>query len=60
MRAPWWCLDCDQKVELDRHGRCATCCSEAVVMMERSGKQAKPGAAPLASRTEPPKFAQAV
>ena len=35
MRALWLCIDCDQGVELDRHGRCDTCCSEAVVMLER-------------------------
>jgi hypothetical protein len=26
----WWCMDCRSAVELDRHGRCASCQSEAV------------------------------
>src|ERR1700676_540311 len=26
----WWCMDCRSAVELDRHGRCASCDSEAV------------------------------
>jgi len=26
----WWCMDCRTGVELDVHGRCATCESEAV------------------------------
>jgi hypothetical protein len=26
----WWCMDCRTVVELDVHGRCAICESEAV------------------------------
>jgi len=26
----WWCMDCRSAVELDTHGRCASCESEAV------------------------------
>ena len=25
-----WCLDCNQPIELDRHGRCSCCGSDAV------------------------------
>jgi hypothetical protein len=28
----WFCMDCRNKVEIDRHGRCGTCDSEAVVL----------------------------
>ena len=33
---PWWCLDCRTRVELNRHGRCQCCGSEAVDSMERT------------------------
>jgi hypothetical protein len=33
----WWCLDCRSRVELNRHGRCQICGSEAVDSMERTG-----------------------
>lgn len=26
----YWCMDCNGLVELDRHGRCSDCGSEAV------------------------------
>jgi len=26
----WWCMDCRSTVNLDRHGRCGSCESEAV------------------------------
>ena len=26
----WWCMDCLAPVELDTHGRCESCASEAV------------------------------
>jgi hypothetical protein len=26
----WWCMDCRSAVDLNRHGRCASCESEAV------------------------------
>ena len=26
----WWCMDCRLEVELDSHGRCGSCESEAV------------------------------
>jgi hypothetical protein len=28
----WLCMDCRSKVEIDRHGRCGTCDSEAVIL----------------------------
>ena len=27
---PWYCLDCNSVVELDKHGRCEVCQSSAV------------------------------
>lgn len=30
----WWCMDCRDAVEMDRHGRCGNCESEAVVLAE--------------------------
>jgi ABC-type ATPase with predicted acetyltransferase domain len=33
----WWCVDCRASVELNMHGRCASCDSEAVDSMERAG-----------------------
>ena len=32
---PWFCVDCNVPRELDRHGRCDVCGSEAVVLNER-------------------------
>jgi Zn finger protein HypA/HybF involved in hydrogenase expression len=26
----WWCMDCQSPVELDTHGRCGSCESEAI------------------------------
>jgi hypothetical protein len=26
----WWCMDCRSAVDLDKHGRCGSCESEAV------------------------------
>ncbi len=36
----WWCIDCRAPVELNRHGRCDCCGSEAVDTMERNYTQA--------------------
>jgi ABC-type ATPase with predicted acetyltransferase domain len=33
----WWCMDCRAAVELNRHGRCWCCESEAVDLMEETG-----------------------
>jgi Zn finger protein HypA/HybF involved in hydrogenase expression len=34
----WWCMDCLAEVELDTHGRCGSCESEAVDSVdERAG-----------------------
>lgn len=30
----WWCMDCRMTVEMDRHGRCGICESEAVILAE--------------------------
>jgi Zn finger protein HypA/HybF involved in hydrogenase expression len=30
----WWCMDCRGEVEMDRHGRCGVCESEAVILAE--------------------------
>jgi hypothetical protein len=33
----WWCMDCRTEVELDKHGRCGCCESEAVDSIEPRG-----------------------
>ena len=33
----WYCMDCKSEVELDRHGRCGSCESEAIDSMEPRG-----------------------
>jgi len=33
----WWCANCRAPIELDIHGRCNTCGSDAVDRMERGG-----------------------
>jgi hypothetical protein len=33
----WYCMDCRSEVELDTHGRCGCCESEAVDSMEPRG-----------------------
>jgi hypothetical protein len=35
MRERWWCMDCRMMIELDSHGRCSTCSSNAVDSVER-------------------------
>lgn len=34
----WWCADCRVPTDLDRHGRCGICSSDAVDMMSRPNK----------------------
>jgi len=31
----WWCMDCRSAVDLNRHGRCGACESEAVDSFNR-------------------------
>jgi hypothetical protein len=31
----WWCMDCRSPVELDKHGRCGSCESEAIDPLTR-------------------------
>jgi len=41
----WWCVDCRVPTDLDRHGRCGSCGSDAVDMMIRPnpmGKELRP------------------
>ena len=33
----WYCMDCRAEVELDKHGRCGCCESEALDSMEPRG-----------------------
>lgn len=37
----WWCADCRVPTDLDRHGRCGTCGSDAVDVMMRPNKLRK-------------------
>jgi len=32
----WWCMDCRDAVQLNRHGRCGTCESEAVIAVDQT------------------------
>jgi len=34
----WICMDCRNEVELDRHGRCGYCDSEAVDLVEATSE----------------------
>jgi hypothetical protein len=36
MRKSWWCVDCRTPIELDKHGRCGVCGSNAVDSMLRA------------------------
>jgi hypothetical protein len=38
----WWCMDCRSVVDLDRHGRCEGCESEAVDTFNPHSIQAAP------------------
>lgn len=40
----WWCMDCRSAIELDKHGRCESCESEAVDSLNPRGGQG--GSAP--------------
>jgi Zn finger protein HypA/HybF involved in hydrogenase expression len=33
----WWCVECQAKVGLGKHGRCESCGSEAVDLMSDNG-----------------------
>ena len=32
----WICMDCRKSVELDKHGRCGHCTSEAVILAKET------------------------
>jgi rRNA maturation endonuclease Nob1 len=34
----WWCVECQAKVALGKHGRCETCGSEAVDLLEETSE----------------------
>jgi len=36
----WWCASCFTQMELDVHGRCSTCGSDAVDRIARSARSA--------------------
>jgi hypothetical protein len=42
MRKQWWCANCLIQIELDIHGRCKICGSNAVDRMQRNPEQMKP------------------
>jgi hypothetical protein len=35
MEKQWWCVSCLAEIELDTHGRCGACGSDAVDRIER-------------------------
>jgi hypothetical protein len=35
MKKQWWCVSCLAEIELDNHGRCSACGSDAVDRIER-------------------------
>lgn len=48
----FWCIDCRAPVDLNRHGRCECCDSEAVDTMERNYMQASAAPIVLATSSE--------
>jgi len=42
MKRWWWCMECQAEVELDKHGRCDTCVSEAVTSVWTKGDVSRP------------------
>lgn len=52
----WWCIDCDKRVQLDRHGRCGICCSDAVVSMEQAASDTNPTTAPVPHLSDIPEY----
>jgi hypothetical protein len=34
----WWCVECQEKVRLGKHGRCEICESEAVDLLPTDGE----------------------
>jgi hypothetical protein len=50
----WWCMDCRAAVELNRHGRCGCCESEAVDLMEEKGVLASTVSMPQAEAMSAP------
>jgi hypothetical protein len=45
----WWCMDCRLAVNLDRHGRCGSCESEAVHTLNPENGQAISASVSIAS-----------
>jgi len=41
----WWCVECQTKVALGRHGQCEICESEAVDLLPPDGELDHPDAA---------------
>ncbi len=42
IKETWWCGNCCTSIELDIHGRCGNCGSDAVDPMERRGFRMNP------------------
>ncbi len=40
MQSRWCCIDCVSEIDLDTHGRCGTCGSDAVDRIGRTGNRA--------------------
>ncbi len=60
MTNPWWCIDCRTPVELDRHGRCHNCGSDAVDLMERPAAYWSAKSSSVVTSLELPQYAGAV
>jgi hypothetical protein len=45
MQSGWCCVDCVSEIDLDTHGRCGTCGSDAVDRITRNKVLMNPGAA---------------
>ncbi len=60
MNNSWWCADCWTAVQLDQHGRCDTCGSEAVDPIERRPAPWIPTTSPNPFVTQLPQYAGAL
>ncbi len=60
MNETWLCLDCRRSIELDPHGRCGTCGSDAVDSAERVVRWIHPALGATETWSQVPQFAGAV
>jgi len=52
MKRKWWCASCLAQIDLDSHGRCSSCGSDAVDLIRAHAMELEPIQPPRTSRLD--------